>query len=142
MLKNTVFRGGSHALGIPQGTNTIGPEHPVNGQTRYNSDTGKLEFWANVTGTPSWNAVAREGNVSIQYTSFTGNNVQQVFGPIKGAYSSTQANLLLVTVGTTLQVPGTNFTCDGSDNITFTSPPSNGAQIVVAEGFGSTISTI
>ena len=45
MLKNTVFRSGSHALGVPIGTSSIGPYSPQNGQTRYNTTTGRLEFY-------------------------------------------------------------------------------------------------
>ncbi len=75
MLKNQVFSGAAYALGVPQGTSSIGPSSPVSGQTRFNTTTNRLEFYANITGTPSWNAVSREGNVVISRDNFTGNGV-------------------------------------------------------------------
>ena len=67
MLKNRVFQGASHTLGVPANPSAIGPglNEEVNGQIRFNTGTNRLEFWANITGTPKWNTVAREGNVAI-----------------------------------------------------------------------------
>jgi len=142
MLKNTVFRSGSYALGVPTGTSSIGPDSPVNGQTRYNTTTGKLEFYANITGTPGWNAVAREGNVVITKDSFTGNGNASQFWPMSTVFSSGQENQVIVHVGTVYQVPTTNYTFDGSGNIFFSSPPNNGAAIIIISGFSSTVSTL
>jgi hypothetical protein len=143
MLKNTVFRSGSYALGVPTGTNTIGPDAPVNGQTRYNTDTGKLEFYANITGIPRWNAVTSEGNVSITKTSFTGNGVAVQFWPI--GFSAGDENKVIVHAGTVYQIPTTNYTFGtgpNAGNIIFSSAPNNGAAITVIGGFASTISTL
>ena len=143
MLKNTVFQSGSHALGVPTGTSSIGPDSPVNGQTRYNTTTGKLEFYANITGTPSWNAVAREGNVTITRTNFTGNGVAVQFWPV--GYISGDENKVIVHAGTVYQVPTTNYTFGtGGDagNIIFSSAPSGGAVITIIGGFSSTVSTL
>jgi hypothetical protein len=142
MLKNTVFRSGSYALGVPAGTSSIGPDSPVNGQTRYNTTTGKLEFYANITGTPSWNAVAREGNVVITKDSFTGNGNASQFWPMSTVFSSGDENQVIVHVGTVYQVPTTNYTFNGSGNIFFSSPPNNGAAITIISGFSSTVSTL
>ena len=138
MLKNTVFRSGSHALGVPTGTSSIGPDSPQNGQPRYNTTTGKLEFYNNTV----WNAVAKEGNVAITKTSFTGNGVAVKFGPI--ALSSGDENKVIVHVGTVYQVPTTNYTFDatGEGNIIFGAAPSGGAAITIISGFSSTISTL
>jgi hypothetical protein len=142
MLKNTVFRSGSYALGVPTGTSMIGPDAPVNGQTRYNTTTGKLEFYANITGTPSWNSIAREGNVSITRTNFTGNGVAVKFGPIQ--LGSGDEDKTIVHAGTVYQIPTTNYTFDstGQGNIIFSSAPSGGAVITIISGFASTISTL
>ena len=142
MLKNTVFRSGSHALGVPTGTSSIGPDSPQNGQTRYNTTTGKLEFYANITGTPSWNAISREGNVVITKDSFTGNGVAVKFWPLSTNFTSGQENKVIVHAGTVYQIPTTNYTFDGTGNITFSSAPSNGAAITIISGFASTISTL
>lgn len=142
MLKNTVFRSGSYALGVPAGTSSIGPSSPVNGQTRYNTTTGKLEFYANVTGTPSWNAIAREGNVVITKDSFTGNGVAQQFWPLSTNFQSGQENQVIVHAGAVYQIPTTNYTFDGTGNILFSSAPNNGAAIIIISGFSSTVSTL
>ena len=142
MLKNTVFRSGSYALGVPTGTSSIGPDSPVNGQTRYNTTTGKLEFYANITGTPGWNAVAREGNVVITRDNFTGNGNASQFWPMSTVFSSGDENKVIVHVGTVYQIPVTNYTFNGSANIIFSSPPNNGAAITIISGFASTVSTL
>ena len=142
MLKNTVFRSGSHALGVPVGTSSIGPDSPQNGQTRYNTTTGRLEFYANITGTPSWNAVSREGNVYIARDNFTGNGVATQFWPLSTAWASGQEQQVLVHAGTVYQIPVTNYTFNGTGNIIFSSPPSNGAAITIISGFASTKANI
>jgi len=142
MLKNQVFSGAAHALGVPTGTSSIGPDHPANAQVRWNTTTNKMEFWANITGTPSWNAIAREGNVVIARDNFTGNGVAVKFWPLSTAFASGDENKVLVHAGTVYQIPTTNYTFDGTGNITFSSPPSNGAAITVISGFASTVSSI
>jgi len=142
MLKNTVFRSGSYALGVPTGTSSIGPDSPVNGQTRYNTTTGRLEFYANITGTPSWNAVAREGNVYIARDNFTGNGVATQFWPLSTNWTSGQEQQVLVHAGTVYQIPVTNYTFNGTGNIIFSSAPNNGAAITIISGFASTKANI
>lgn len=142
MLKNTVFKSGSYALGVPVGTSSVGPASPVNGQTRFNTTTNRLEFYANITGTPSWNAVGREGNVVIARDNFTGNGVASQFWPLSTNFQSGDENKVLVHVGTVYQIPSTNYTFNGTGNIIFSSPPSGGAAITVISGFASTVSTL
>jgi len=142
MLKNTVFRSGSHALGVPIGTSSIGPDSPQNGQTRYNTTTGRLEFYANITGTPSWNAVSREGNVYIARDNFQGNGVASQFWPLSTNWSSGQEQQVLVHAGTVYQIPVTDYTFNGTGNILFASAPNNGAKITIISGFASTKANI
>jgi hypothetical protein len=142
MVKNQVFSGAAYALGIPNGTSSVGPASPVNGQTRFNTTTNKLEFYANITGTPSWNAVAREGNVVITRDNFTGNGVASQFWPLSSTFTSGEENEVLVHVGTVYQIPVTNYTFNGTGNIIFASPPAGGAAITIISGFASTISTL
>ena len=142
MLKNRVFQGASHTLGVPANPSSIGPDAPVSGQTRYNTTTGKLEFYANITGTPSWNAVSREGNVVITRDNFTGNAVAVQFWPLSTNFTSGQENQVIVHVGTVYQIPTTNYTFDGTGNIQFISPPSGSSDITIIHGFASTISTL
>jgi hypothetical protein len=147
MLKNTVFQGASHTLRFPANPSAIGPGpgEAVDGQTRFNTGSNRLEFWANITGTPGWNAIAREGNVTItKIDSFSGNGVQTQFWPLP--YGAGDENKLIVHVGTVYQIPTTNYTitgtaAGGNGNIIFSSAPSNGAVITIIGGFASTIST-
>ena len=142
MLKNQVFSGAAYALGVPTGTSSIGPSSPANAQVRWNTTTSRLEFYANITGTPSWNAIAREGNVVITRDNFTGNGVATQFWPMTTVFSSGDENKVIVHAGTVYQIPVTNYTFNGTGNIIFSSPPSNGAAITIISGFASTVSTI
>jgi hypothetical protein len=144
MLKNTVFRSGSYALGVPTGTSMIGPDSPVNGQTRFNTGTNRLEFYANITGTPSWNAVGREGNVVITKVSDSGDGNTTQF-PMGSGFSSGDENKVIVHVGTVYQIPTTNYTFGSginAGNIIFSSAPSVSAVITIISGFASTVSTL
>jgi hypothetical protein len=134
MLKNASVKTASHSLAIPVGTSSVGPDSPVAGQTRYNTTTGKLEFYNNSV----WNAVAKEGNVVLTKDSFTGSGTATEFGPMGVVeYAGWEANVL-VHVGTVYQIPTTNYTFYGNTTIHFTSAPTNGAAITIIHGLGST----
>ena len=137
MLKNTVFKSGSYALGIPSGTNSVGPDAPQLGQTRYNTQRNKLEFYANIAGSLDWHAFAAEGNAVVTTTNFTGDGANVRFGPLNNSYSSGQESQVLVHVGTVYQIPGTNYEFYGNTTIGFLSTPSLGAAITVVEGIAS-----
>jgi hypothetical protein len=134
MLKNASVKTASHALAIPVGTSSIGPDSPIAGQTRYNTSTSKLEFYNNSV----WNAVAKEGSVVMLKDSFTANSVNSEYGPMgQVEYTGWEANVL-VHVGTVYQIPTTNYTFYGNTTIHFTSAPTNGAAITIIHGLGST----
>ena len=141
MLKNLVVKGASNTLRFPNVTTDVTPGAPVNGQTRFNITTNRLEFYANIAGSPSWNAVAREGNVAISTNSFTGNSVSLTFGPLSSVYQSGEENRVVVHVGTVYQIPAINYTFNGTGNIVFDTPPFSGEVITVIGGYASTIST-
>jgi hypothetical protein len=149
MLKNTVFKSGNHALGLPSGASATRPDAVVNGQTRYNTDTGKIEFY----NASTWNAVAREGNVTITRTLFTGNSSILQYGPLNNTYSgfgtfNTGPNYVpesqaIVFVNTVYQIPGTNYRFAANisnsalTDIVFTSV-TNSAVVAIIENLGST----
>jgi hypothetical protein len=135
MLKNRVFKSASYALAFPKGSSSVGPDAPVSGQARYNTTTGKLEFYNNET----WNAVAREGFSLMSKDSFTGDGTSTEYGPMSYPYPEGSEAYALVHVGTVYQIPGTNYTFDGTNKIKFTSPPSDGADITIIHGISSTI---
>jgi len=134
MLKNTVFKSASYALGVPVGSSTITPDSPVVGQTLWNSSTSRLEFYNG----SSWQGVAREGNVTLVRDSFTGNSVQTDF-TMSISYSAGEQNKVLVFVGTVVQQPTTNYTFTGGAVIQFLAAPSSGSDISVIHNLGSTI---
>lgn len=133
LLKNTVFKTGSYALGVPVGSSSIGPDAPVNGQTRYNTSTSKLEFYNNSV----WNAVAKEGNVTITKDTFTGNNIATDF-TMSSSYDSGSEAQVLVFLNTVFQNPGINYTFNGTATIHFTSTPADLATIIVLHNIAST----
>ena len=134
-LKNTQLEGGSYAIQLPLGSNSIGPDQPVNGQIRFNTSNNRIEmFFAGV-----WNQVAKIGSVDIVVDEFTGDGITTTF-TMSQAESSTGA--VLVSIGGVYQQPTINYTVDGSTTITFTSPPPapgvNPNKIVVVHNFNST----
>lgn len=134
-LKNTQLEGGSYAIQLPLGSNSIGPDVPQNGQIRFNTSNNKVElFFGSV-----WNQVAKIGTVSIVVDEFTGDGTTTTF-TMSQAESSDSA--VLVSIGGVYQQPTINYTTDGSTTITFTSPPPapgiNPNKIVVVHNLNST----
>ena len=134
-LKNTQLEGGSYAVQLPLGSNSIGPDQPQNGQIRFNTSNSRVElFFAGV-----WNQVAKIGTVSIVVDEFTGDGVQTQFTMSQAESSD---NAVLVSIGGVYQQPTTNYTVNGSTTITFTSPPPapgvNPNKIVVVHNLNST----
>lgn len=134
MIKNTVFKNASHALGVPWGTSSVRPQNQIVGQTYYDTDANKLEYWDG----SAWQAISHEGNVTLTKDSFTGDNSKSDFTPMSYSYSAGQEAQVLVHVGTVYQIPGTNYTFYGNAQIHFTSVPSLGATITIIHGLSST----
>ena len=137
-LKNTQLEGGSYAVQLPLGSNSIGPDQPVNGQIRFNTSNNKVElFFSGV-----WNQVAKIGSVQISVDEFTGDNSQTVFTM---SQAESDENAILVQIGGVYQQPNVNYTVNGTTSITFTSsPPAPGVnpnKIVVVHNLNSTNAT-
>lgn len=134
-LKNTQLEGGSYAIQLPLGSNSIGPDQPVNGQIRFNTSNNRVELFFNSV----WNQVAKIGSVSITVDEFTGDAVQTVFTM---SLPQSDANSILVQIGGVYQQPNINYTVNGTTSITFTSPPPapgvNPNKIVVVHNLNST----
>jgi hypothetical protein len=139
MLKNTVFKSASYALGVPSGTSGLRPSSPILGQTRWNTGLNKLEYYGNISGTPAWNSIASEGNVNLVRNIFSGNSAQTDFN-MTISYSAGEQNKVLVFVGTVVQQPTTHYVFTGGTNIQFLSAPATGIDnISVIHNLGSTI---
>ena len=141
MLKNTVFKSASHALGVPTGTSTITPPSSTYGQVQYRTDLNKLYYWgSNTAGTYGSYPVAREGNVTVVADkTFVGTGSRVLFEPMTYNYSAGQEAQVLVFVGTVYQIPGTNYTFAGNSSIQFNSAPSSLSAITILHNFASTI---
>ena len=144
LVKNTVFRNGSYALGVPTGASSIRPDHPVNGQTRWNTDLGKLEFYGNVTGTPGWSTVSTSGNVYVLKDTLSGTGSLTNFTMTTGiTYPAGQEARALVHVGTVYQNPGVDYFFYGNTMIHFNSAPSSGSNnITIIHGYATTTANI
>ena len=140
MIKNSVPRNASHAIGIPTGTSTITPNASTYGQIQYRTDTNKLQYWgSNTAGTYGAYPIAREGNVRIVTdTGFTGTGSRTLFEPISYAYSGGQEAQVLVFVGQVYQMPS-KYTFSGNTSIIFQSAPSLNAEISIIHNIASTI---
>jgi hypothetical protein len=135
-LKNTQLESGSYAIQLPMGTNSLGPDAPVNGQIRYNQSNDKIEFYYNST----WNQIAKIGSVALEVDEFTGDNSTVDFTM---SQSESSANSILVTISGVYQAPTNNYTVSGT-TLTFTSAPpavdasGNPNKIIVVHNLNST----
>jgi hypothetical protein len=140
--KNSVFRTGSHAIGIPVGTSSIGPDAPTAGQARWNTTTSRFEYYTGNATVGSWQAVAHEGFANLVVNTFTVSNVNQLsYGPLSTTYTGGTEKRLLVHVGSVYQIPVVHYTCNGTSNIQFGTgnlASYSGATIAIIEGIGST----
>jgi hypothetical protein len=134
MLKNTVFKNGSYALGVPVGSSAVGPDAPTAGQARWNTTTSRLEYY---TGS-AWAATAHEGNVTIVKDSFTGDGSNTIFRSMSYSYNAGQEAQTLVVVNNVLQNPGVGYTYMGNTALKLTSAPLSGNPIYVLHNFAST----
>lgn len=134
-LKNTQIEGGSYAIQLPIGSNSIGPDVPVDGQFRFNASNSKIEFFLG----GSWKQVAKIGAVPITIDEFTGDGIQTQF---QMSIIAPDENAILVQIGGVYQQPLVNYTVDAAGIITFTSPPPapgiNPNKIVVVHNLNST----
>ena len=135
MLKNTVFKSGSYALGVPVGSSSIGPDSPVEGQVRWNATPpAKLEYYNG----SNWLAFAHEGEVTIVKSSFTGDNINDTFGPLEQQVTPGQEAQVIAVVNNVIQNPGVGFTFANATHITFSSIPITSAPIYILHNYAST----
>jgi len=123
-LKNRKFQSGSSGMVIPTGSSATRPDSPVFGLMRYNTDIGSIEFF---NGT-IFQAFATAGGITYTVDTFTGDGVTDVFTM---SQAESNAQEIIVFVGNLYQIPVTNYTVDGSVDITFTSIPPDGVPINV-----------
>lgn len=141
-FKNTQVRGGDYVVQMPMGSSSLGGKTPVDGLTRFNTDSFELEYFAQ----GAWNSVAKQGRVPVVLDQYTGDQ----FDP--DTYTATMSlpvvseTDILVFAGGVYQQPIVAYITDG-DQLTLTSQPptvdawGNPNKIVVIHNLNSTAIT-
>jgi len=129
-VKNPVIRG--QAITLPSGGTGLRPTAPRFGSFRYNTDLGQLEYF---NGT-LFKQVAAAGEIDIVVDSFTGDGSTLTFSL---STTATDAEQVIVFVGSIYQQPTTTYSITGSGNdITFTEAPPDDSPINVIHNIAST----
>jgi hypothetical protein len=133
-VKNRKFVSGSTSMVVPAGDSADRPEAPVFGSFRYNTEIGTLEFF---NGTV-FKSVGIAGEVDIVVDSFVGDGSTVTFTM---SVEATDAEQVIVFVGSIYQQPTTTYSITGMSNIdiTFTSAPPDGESINVIHNLASTV---
>ena len=121
-LKNRQLQSGSTGVVLPTGSSATRPENALFGMIRYNTDSGLIEFF---NGTV-WSSLSPGGSISYTVDDFTGNGTTTVF-TMSAAVSNAQQ--IIVFVGSIYQDPATSYTVNGGYDIEFTSAPPNTVPI-------------
>jgi hypothetical protein len=134
-VKNYAIHTGGHAVGLPIGSNLIGPDSPIDGQVRINLDNAAgLEYYFN----GAWKPVSAVGRVTIVKDDFIGDGAMVGFGPMTNSYTTGQEAGILVFISSVFQEPGVAYVVSGT-SIIFTSAPPFGSTIVILHNFNSTL---
>lgn len=123
-VKNRQFQSGSTGMVIPTGSTATRPDAPVFGLMRYNTDSGLIEFFNGSV----FQSLTVSGGINYTVDNFTGTGSQDVFTM---SIAESNADEIIVFVGSLYQIPTTNYTVDGGYDITFTSFPPDGVPINV-----------
>jgi hypothetical protein len=123
-VKNRQLQSGSSGVVLPTGSSANRPENAAFGMIRFNTDSGLIEFF---NGT-IWSTVSTGGSVVYAVDDFTGNGTTTVFTM---SVAVSDAQQIMVFVGSIYQDPATSYTVNGGYDITFTSAPPNTVPINV-----------
>jgi hypothetical protein len=123
-LKNRQLQSGSTGVVIPTGSSATRPDAPVFGLIRYNTDTGYIEYFDGSV----FQSLTVAGGINYTVDNFTGDGSDTVFTM---SIAESNADEIIVFVGSLYQIPTTNYTVNGGFDITFTSAPPNGVPINV-----------
>jgi hypothetical protein len=123
-VKNRQLQSGSTGVVLPVGSSANRPRSPTFGMIRYNTDTGFCEFFNGSI----WQNMGAGGVISYTVDDFTGNGSTTIFTM---SISESNAEQIIVFVGSIYQIPVINYTVNGGYDITFTSAPPIGVPINV-----------
>jgi hypothetical protein len=137
-LKNTELQSGGYAIRLPVGTNSIGPDSPVDGLVRFNEEESKIEFYYGGL----WNRIAKIGRVEIDKDEFITADGVTSYGPMKYSYHVTQESHVMVFVGGVHQKAGINYTFNNPGDSYINIDPSTGGTagqpIIIIHNLNST----
>lgn len=133
-VKNRQLRSGSTSVVVPVGDTADRPTSPVFGSFRYNTSIGTLEFFNGTVFKP----VGVSGEVDIVVDSFTGDGSTLTYAL---SVTTTDAEQVIVFVGSIYQQPTTYSITGGGNDITFTGAPPDGEPINVIHNLGSTVAS-
>jgi len=129
-LKNKELRSGSYSIRLPMGSNSIGPDNPIDGLVRYNKDRRRPELYSK----NKWRPLAAGGEIEYPIKdTFYGDGQTNVFGPMLYPYPAGNEIFIMVFIYNVFQNPGIAYVVDGYE-IQFTSPPPNGHSIIILHG--------
>jgi len=123
-VKNRRLESGSTGVVVPTGSAAQRPDAPTFGMIRYNTDLGLMEFYNGSV----WATLSAGGSISYTVDNFTGDGSTTIFTMSE---TESQAEQIIVFVGSVYQEPTTAYTVDGGYDITFTSAPPNTVPINV-----------
>lgn len=132
-LKNRELDSPGYSVVVPGGSSTLVPTAPVDGQMRFNVDESYVEVYYD----SSWNPLARIGPIDVAKDTFVGDGSDSTFN-MSQSYDAGQEARVIAVVGNIFQNPGVAFTFDGTNVITFASPPPFGQTVIVLHGYAST----
>ena len=132
-VKNFETDTNAYATRLPVGNSIIAPDHPVDGQIRFNKDNNSVEYYAN----SAWNRFSKFGKIDVVKDTFIGNGTDFQFSPLSKSYQSGRETDVLVFVGSIFQDPGVAYNMIG-DVISFTSAPPFLEPIIVLHNLNST----
>lgn len=127
--------GTDRAVVIPSGSAAARPNNPTFGSLRFNTTSGNMEVFNGSV----WITMTIEGLTSVSVDTFTGDGSTTVFGSMTNQVDNETD--VLVFVGGVYQIPETNYTVDGSYDITFIVAVPVNVPVNIIHNLNSTVVT-
>ena len=131
----TTIKGSANTGGIAVGSTADRPADPKEGEFRYNTDVGGLEYYNGSV----YKSMPYSGTVAITQDSFTGDGSTLAF-TMSTSVANNDEQRIIVAVGNVFQNPASAYSLSGT-TLTFTSPPGGSETITVIHGLDSNVAT-
>lgn len=127
--KNRELKSGSYSVRIPIGSNSVGPNYPVDGLIRYNTNRKRPEVYFE----NRWRSMLGSEVDMPAKDTFYGDGVTTSFGPMSYPYPNGNEIFVLVFIHNVFQNPNSAYSVNNF-TIDFTSPPPLNHPIIVLHG--------